>query len=294
MNRTKSAKIILAAVFGLTLRVAWQGAVVLAQTASSSKQQSQSQSAAYPGESQDQGVNESRLLLIMPFGPPPPAIIVEEAALQRSAPAALYAGDYKKAEADARRLIAIEHGGELGEEMLGQALMCEGKNAEALKTYSYLVNDMHLSYAEFLLPYSLLSLKAGNWPQAAKAFDSALDTLDSTMKARLEYYSNIPQPKQLASDIHVGLGLIYDAGFSVLYPQYSRALNEYKTAVEIAPDSRLARFYYAYGLKEYYTNATKDLPEHTAEVESAYATAATMAYAVGDTELESKAKQNSR
>jgi len=96
--------------------------------------------------------------------------------LDDAAAAALDAGQYAEAEDDARQSIAIGPDAGVAQEVLAQALDAQGKSQEALKEYQQMAS-LGGDHARNLLPYALLSLKAGQWAQAVTAYNKALSNL---------------------------------------------------------------------------------------------------------------------
>lgn len=182
--------------------------------------------------------------------------------LAKSAAAALDAGEYAKAEADARKSLSLGIGSGLSQKLLGQALYAQGKTEEALKVYKTMFDERDYDPGD-LLPYALLLLKTGHYARAVAAYNKALpfsDTLPHPKvgnpddKSLMQLYSHFSpdnyQPKDLETDIHIGLALTYEADSWGRHSQLAKALAEYKKAIAIEPKSAIAHLYYAEKLSE--------------------------------------------
>lgn len=185
--------------------------------------------------------------------PTPEQQAVEEqiGQLNHAAAVALHAGRYAEVETDARRFMMLSPMSGVADELLAQALDAQGKEQEALLAYQEVVEhtDVH---PRNLLPYALLLLKTGHWAQAVEAYNKALPNLANgeLVRANSHFSPAMLEPTALAIALHIALGLTNNwecdwAG----NPQHDKALKEYTKALQLAPDSDLANFYYAYGLQ---------------------------------------------
>ncbi len=179
------------------------------------------------------------------------AALKEQNSLDDAAAASLDAGQYADAEEDARQSIAIGQDSGVAQEVLAAALDAQGKSQEALEVYqqmAFLGGD----HARNLLPYALLSLKAGHWTEAVTAYNKALSDLSdgNLVRANSHFSPDVPQPKELETALHIALGLTYS--YSATWGKHSqvdKATSEYKKAVALEPDSPLANLYYGRALR---------------------------------------------
>ncbi len=175
----------------------------------------------------------------------------EKYRLDAAAAAALDAGQYAEAEDDAQQSMALGQNSGLAQEIFAAALDAEGKTQEALRAYQQM-SDAGEVYPRTQLPYALLLLKTGHWAQAVTAYNKQLPYLadGKLMNASSHFSPAVPQPKELETAIHIGLGLTYNyeatwGGQS----QVNKALSEHKKAVTLEPASPLANLYYGYALQ---------------------------------------------
>ncbi|MBV9850893.1 MAG: hypothetical protein JO250_14570 [Armatimonadetes bacterium] len=170
--------------------------------------------------------------------------------LDQTAWAALDAGNYAEAEADARQSVTLGIASGLGQELLAQALYAQGKDAEALQVYQAIA-DAGGVFPRNMLPYALLLLKAGQWAQAVAAYNKQLPYLSDgdMMLAHSHFSPDAPQPQELEAAIHIGLGLTGDFRGN----HWNRGVgdptaSEFRKALALEPDSALAHYYYGHGL----------------------------------------------
>jgi tetratricopeptide (TPR) repeat protein len=179
-----------------------------------------------------------------------PALMSRSAGLAQLAAAALDAGNYVDAEANARQIIALGIGQARGRAMLASALAAEGKTQEAMSEYSTL-SSMDYPYPNGLLPYALLLLKQGQWAEALAVYNKAVPRVGNAqlllfkghelLAEDADFSADNPQPKQLETDIHIAMGLsqIDDYGISGEYSR-DKAVAEFRAALKLEPDSPLA------------------------------------------------------
>ncbi len=166
--------------------------------------------------------------------------------LDQASATALDAGKYAEAEDDARQSLSIGHDSGLAQELLASALNEQGKSQEALEVYQQMAS-LGGDHARNLLPYALLSLKAGHWAQAVTAYNKALSDLSdgNLVRANSHFSPDVSQPKELETAIHIALGLTYSYSDTWgKHSQVDKATSEYKKAVAMEPDSPLANLYY--------------------------------------------------
>ena len=186
---------------------------------------------------------------LIPLTPTGQARLDHVTALDAAARDALSAGQYQEAEADARQSIAISPlNSGWSEEILARALYAQGKMQEALQVYKSLSDAGGVSPRNEL-PYALLLLNEGRWAPAASAYNRALPYLadGDLVRANSAFSPTVPQPTELATAVHIALGLTHDGGEYTGNHEDEKALSEYEAALALAPDSVLANYYYGYG-----------------------------------------------
>ena len=205
------------------------------------------------GQSPVSKINHAASARFSGITPAMQALWDRENQLDHAAATALDAGQYAVAEVDARQVLSVAgYGDGEADEIFAESLDAQGLTQEALAAYQNPV----LSQSDFprdLLPYALLLLKAGDWPDALAAYEKALPFVSQQNSSVYPHLSQAftfspddPQPTQLAAAIHAALGLTYDwecdwAG----NPQTDKALAEYQQALQIAPGWDMANYYYA-------------------------------------------------
>jgi tetratricopeptide (TPR) repeat protein len=195
----------------------------------------------------------------------PPITPVQKAALKKSyeladkSVLALDAGQYALAISDAKQVLAIgvpPHD-PTAETILAYALVAQGKDQDALNEYGqmYAHGDW---YGYDLLQYAQLLLRHGQWSKAVDVYDKAVQDVGENFIKGHEllmadsYFShNDPQPKELEADIHIAIGMRGDlvSGLARKY-RPERSLAEFKKALDMEPDSPLAKLAYAGGLRD--------------------------------------------
>lgn len=174
--------------------------------------------------------------------------------LDDAAEAALQAGKFAEAEADARESMSVGQDSGRAQMTLSQALDAQGKTEEALAAYKMLSDEGVVSPG-IQLPYALLLLKAGRWAQAVAAYDTALRLRSNTDTLRDSYRfsPSEPEPRDLATAIHIALGVNGD--FRGHYWHQERTagdptLSDYRQALALEPNNPLAHLYYGFGLRQ--------------------------------------------
>lgn len=174
------------------------------------------------------------------------------AVLTRAATTAMQSGDYAEAEANARAAVATGYDAGFAQETLAAALDAQGKSQEALQEYKEIANEGG-NDPRNLLPYALLSLKAGNWLQAVSAYNKALPLLDNgdLVRRNSQFSLDAPHPTALMAAIHMALGLQLDwRGYHGAYQEViQQSLTHFQQAAALEPKSPLVTYYVGYGLK---------------------------------------------
>jgi len=171
--------------------------------------------------------------------------------LDQAAAAAMDAGQYAEAEDDARQSMSVGHDSGLAVEYLAAALDAQGKTQEALEVYQQMA-DVGEDEPRNLLPYALLSLKAGHWAQAVAAYNKQLPFLadGDLIHANSHFSPDVPQPKELETAIHIGLGLTEDwRRYNWKLHSREQTLTQFQQAVALEPASPLANLYYGRALR---------------------------------------------
>ena len=170
----------------------------------------------------------------------------------------LHAGNYAKAEEEARQAESLDLF-VVAPEVLAGALERQGKDEAALEAYRELAMD---GQPRNLLPYAQLLLKSGQWAQAVAVYNQVLPHLPDVgphpeavivhdgdvIRANSHFSPDVPQPTALATALHIARGMLYNsysdwAGES----QDTEAMSEYGKALQSAPDNALANYYYGIG-----------------------------------------------
>ena len=171
--------------------------------------------------------------------------------LDQAAAAAMDAGQYAEAEDDARQSMSLGHDPGVAQELLASALDAQGKTQEALEVYQQMA-DVGEDKPRNMLPYALLSLKAGHWAQAVTAYNKQLPFLadGDLIHASSHFSPDVPQPKELETAIHIGLGLTEDwRRYNSNLDFREQTLTQFQQAVALEPASPLANLYYGYALQ---------------------------------------------
>lgn len=181
--------------------------------------------------------------------------------LAKDAAVDLYAGKYALAEMEARQSLSLSDGG-VADEVLASSLEAQGKDQEALEHYHIMVVDQKASYPRVLLPYAQLLLKSGQWAEAVAVYNQALPSLpdvsihrenpfirDSDLIAANSHFSaDVPEPAVLATALHIARGMVYSTSTSWSGDaQNKEAMEEYRNALQLAPDNALTNYFYGVG-----------------------------------------------
>ncbi len=178
------------------------------------------------------------------------ARLVQAGEFEAAAKKAMDAGHYAEAEADARAALAAGPDAGFAQETLAGSLYAQGKDQQALQAYAALSDT---GFSRNLLPYALLSLKAGHWTQAVAAYNNALPGLGfgDLMRKNGDFSPAVSRPAELEAAIEVGMGLTMDGGdFHGTYQQRSELAQTYfQKALTLEPASPLINYYNGYGLQ---------------------------------------------
>ncbi len=172
--------------------------------------------------------------------------------LAQAATAAMQSGDYAEAEANARAAVATGYDAGFAQETLAASLDAQGKSQEALQAYKVIADEDDL-YPRNLLPYAWLLLKAGDYRQAALAYNKALPRIadGAVIEKQGEFSPNVPYPTELAAAIQAALGLELDwRGYHGTYKEaIQQSQTHFQKALALEPNSSLVNYYFGYGLK---------------------------------------------
>ena len=214
-----------------------------------------------PAQAQSRSIQHRRI-------PPTPEQVAaneQQGLLDRTAAASLHAGGYAQAEAEARQALSLGLDSGVGQDVLAAALDAQGKTQEALQAYRAMLvdgKDGLEGQTRDLLPYALLLLKSGRWEQAVAVYNRALTQLPDVgahpetpilhdgevIRANSHFSPDVPEPTALATAIHIARGLVYSTQEDWAHePQNTEALAEYGKALQLAPASALANYYYGVG-----------------------------------------------
>jgi len=181
--------------------------------------------------------------------------------LAKTAAASLHAGHYAQAEAESRQALSIDPFDGVAQEVLAAALDAQGQEQEAFQLYHVIVVDQKDDQPRNLVPYALLLLKSGQWEQAVAVYNQALPHLGDKeltdlgyadlIQATRHFSPDVPQPVALAAALHIARGLTYSGqcGWADA-PQNTEALAEFGKALQLAPYSPLANYYYGSGWQQ--------------------------------------------
>lgn len=175
----------------------------------------------------------------------------EENLLNTAALAAMDADQYAEAEDNAQQSIALGDCGGIAEEVLAAALNAQGKTQQALQAYKSMADEGDV-FPRNQLPYALLLLKTGHWAQAVNAYNKQLPYLANgqLMATNSHFSPAVPQPKELETAIHIGLGLTEDwRGYNWKTASHEQTLTQFQQALALQPNSALANYYYGFRLQ---------------------------------------------
>ncbi len=191
-------------------------------------------------------------------GEVPPEILAltrQAGALVDQGEALLKAGNYVAAEQTFREASAVQALGmpkfdPSAERGLAEALVYQGRTAEALQLYRTLIyEDQHKfsSVSQELrttMRYAILLTQTGQWPEAVAVYEKALPGAEFHGMPKLDVHfdPNIPMPAQLQTIAHLACGI----GFN-RHNDDRAAFSEYVKASYLAPDSALVNYYYGDG-----------------------------------------------
>lgn len=193
------------------------------------------------------------------LSPAQQASINKQFQLAQDANAEMEAGQFATAETDARQSLAL---GGIPDQVAGLALAgsltAQHKDKEALGVFAKLTSSDYW-LPQGLLPYSLLLLKHGQWPEALSVYKRAIVHVGNggfSNEGHLlvddgDFSADTPQPVALETDIHIAMGFfrVDDLGrFGTA--TYHPWLAEFQEARKLSPDSPLANLAYAKGLRD--------------------------------------------
>lgn len=185
-----------------------------------------------------------------PITPEEEAVMQKAVTLTHDAASSLHAGRSAQAEKEARQALALGKDSGESEEVLAAALDAQGKDQEALHAYRVMVVDEEAQYPRVLFPYALLLLKSGQWEQAVTVYNRGIAQLSpqDILRANSHFSPDVPEPAALAVAIHIGRGVMYNAGSDWAgEDQHKEMMAEFGKALQLAPGADLANYYYGFG-----------------------------------------------
>ena len=163
--------------------------------------------------------------------------------------AAQKAGRYAEAVDDARQSIDIGQDSGLAQEILAYSLNAQGKSPEALEAYKKIVEMNGKSARTYdLIPYAQLLLQLGQWAKAVAVYNQAWPNAtanDSLPPLPGPFLADVPQPKELATVLHISRGLVGSRWGSPARGE--EAMTQFSAALKLMPDDPLVNFYYGHG-----------------------------------------------
>ena len=174
--------------------------------------------------------------------------------LTQAARTALREHDAPLAEQYARHSLALDFhlGDDLSQKLLVAALQAQGRDMETMP-FLQTISERKETSPQFELPYALLLMKTGQWAEAVTVYNRTLPFLTDgdLLRAHNTFAVTIPRQKDLATAIHMGLGMQYvhssDWGGNL---QNDKAMSQFHQALALEPNSSLANYYHGYGLKQ--------------------------------------------
>lgn len=173
--------------------------------------------------------------------------------LTDDARAALRTGDYPAAEDYAQQAIDTRIEVVSGQEIMVEALHGQGRDMEAMPFYQSLYAE-GMTEPQYELPYALLLLKTGQWAKAVAVYNGTLPFLNDgdLLRAQNNFSPASPRQKDLATAIHIGLGMHYVSSSSWAGRlQSDDGLLNFRQAIALAPNNALAYYQYGLGLARY-------------------------------------------
>ncbi len=187
-----------------------------------------------------------------PLTPEEQALSIRIGLLDSAAAEALDAGQYNVAENEARQVLALGQDSGIAQEVLAAALNAEGKQQEALQAYQVLATE-GTDKPRNLLPYALLLLKTGQYASAVAAYNKALPLVaeGDVLEAKGSFSGDTSQSADFLVALHVALGLTaYGACDWTGRVHPDKAMQELTTALQLAPASDIANYYYGFVLQQ--------------------------------------------
>ncbi len=174
---------------------------------------------------------------------------VQKGQLDEDALAAQKAGNYAEAIDKAQQCIELGPDAGQAQEILAYSLNAQGKSSEALEAYKKIV-EMNGKSARLydLIPYAQLLLQSGQWAKAVAVYNQAwpnANTNDSLPPLPGPFSADVPQPKELATVLHISRGLVGSRWGSPARGE--EAMTQFSAALKLMPDDPLVNFYYGHG-----------------------------------------------
>jgi tetratricopeptide (TPR) repeat protein len=194
-----------------------------------------------------------------PLTPAQDAAFQKACKLREQSIVALDAGKYALAISDAQQMLAMgmpPHDA-TAETVIAYSLVSQGKDQDALNEYGQMYSRGDWDGGD-LLQYARLLLKHGQWSNAVDVYKKAVLNVGEDVAKGHEllladsaFSHDDPQPKELEADIDIAIGMRGDlvSGLARKY-RPERSLAEFKKALDLEPDSPLAKLAYAGGLRD--------------------------------------------
>ena len=133
---------------------------------------------------------------------------------------------------------------------LAEALVGEGKTAEADQMYRTLIYEEPLKWSSYaqetrtMMRFAVLLSQTGKWSEATSVYKNALSkaTFEDAPKLDANFDPQIPMPLLLQAMAHTAIGLEYSG-----HADNTAAFAEYNKGMQLQPDNPFVNYYYGIG-----------------------------------------------